>query len=124
MSKAKSHFACQGCGYQSPKWLGKCPDCGAWNTLAEEPDTPGADARPAWGTGGSGTKPVKLAEVAGEAEIRKKTHIRELDRVLGGGVVAGSLVLLGGDPGIGKSTLLLSALEALSKDAPALYVSG
>jgi DNA repair protein RadA/Sms len=104
--------------------MGKCPDCGAWNTLAEEPDVPGADARPAWGTGGSGQKPVRLKDVAGEAESRRKTEIRELDRVLGGGVVAGSFVLLGGDPGIGKSTLLLAAMDRLARTGPALYVSG
>lgn len=124
MAKLKTHFACQACGYQAAKWLGKCPDCGAWGSLIEELPAPAADARPAWGTGGGGGAPVALADVHAEEEARRLTGIEELDRVLGGGVVPGSLVLLGGDPGIGKSTLLLAAVDRLSGGGPVLYVSG
>src|SRR5438132_1204400 len=109
MAKTRSHFTCQSCGLQTPKWLGKCPECGTWGALVEEVEAT-ADQRPAWGAGGSSEKPVRLSEVRSDGTQRKLTGIAELDRVLGGGVVDGSLVLLGGDPGIGKSTLLLSAL--------------
>ncbi|MBF5046568.1 DNA repair protein RadA [Aggregicoccus sp. 17bor-14] len=125
MAKAKTHYTCQACGYQTAKWLGKCPDCGAWSSLLEEAqDTPESERRPAWGASGGASKPVLLREVSAEVEARRRTGIAEFDRVLGGGVVAGSLVLLGGDPGIGKSTLLLAALDRLAKDGPVLYVSG
>ncbi|MGQ0506955.1 MAG: DNA repair protein RadA [Myxococcaceae bacterium] len=124
MAKARTHFSCQACGYQSAKWMGKCPDCGAWSTLVEEAAADESDKRPAWGASGGSAKPVLLEDVSAEAETRRRTGIAELDRVLGGGVVAGSLVLLGGDPGIGKSTLLLAALDKLAANAPALYVSG
>jgi DNA repair protein RadA/Sms len=122
MGKARTHFSCQACGYQAAKWLGRCPDCGAWSSLVEEAE-PSADSRPAWGAGGGGS-PVPLDKVTADAEPRHLTGIHELDRVLGGGVVPGSLVLIGGDPGIGKSTLLLAALDRLSKRGPVLYVSG
>jgi DNA repair protein RadA/Sms len=125
MGKGKTHFACQACGYDAPKWLGRCPDCGAWGTLVEEAEPSAASqARPAWGARGSEGKPVRLTEVTGAEEARRNTGLTELDRVLGGGVVNGSLVLLGGDPGIGKSTLLLMALERLARERSALYVSG
>ena len=82
------------------------------------------EKRPAWGASGGASRPVRLKDVSGEAEVRRRTGIAEFDRVLGGGVVDGSLVLLGGDPGIGKSTLLLAALDRLARDGPVLYVSG
>jgi DNA repair protein RadA/Sms len=125
-AKTKTHFSCQSCGHQAAKWLGKCPDCGGWNTLVEELEVD--SRRPAWGSaspvGANATKPVRLSLVESEDEPRRPTGIAEFDRVLGGGVVDGSLVLLGGDPGIGKSTLLLAAVDRLSRQGPALYVSG
>ncbi len=125
MAKPKTHFACQSCGHQAPKWLGRCPSCGGWGTLIEETAlSTASERRPAWGASTGQAKPVLLSEVTSTKEARRSTSIAELDRVLGGGVVQGSLVLLGGDPGIGKSTLVLMALEHLSADRPALYVSG
>ncbi|HYI01830.1 DNA repair protein RadA, partial [Hyalangium sp.] len=124
MAKAKTHYTCQACGYQTAKWLGKCPDCGAWSSLVEETEAKADEKRPAWGASGGASKPVLLKDVSGEVEARRRTGIAEFDRVLGGGVVEGSLVLLGGDPGIGKSTLLLAALDRLSRHGPVLYVSG
>ncbi len=125
MAKPKTHFACQSCGHQAPKWLGRCPSCGGWGTLVEETSLSAAsDKRPAWGASTGQSKPVPLSEVTSTHEARRSTSIAELDRVLGGGVVQGSLVLLGGDPGIGKSTLVLMALSHLSVDRPSLYVSG
>jgi DNA repair protein RadA/Sms len=126
--KAHTTYACQECGHQSPKWLGQCPACRQWNTLHEEVVVPapreGAVAR---GWSGGGARPLPLIEVEAREEERLRTGIGELDRVLGGGVVPGALVLLGGDPGIGKSTLLLAALDRLARaagDRPVLYVSG
>lgn len=121
MAKSRTIFTCQNCGSQSPKWLGRCPDCGSWNTFAEEPAAPSAGK----GRGElPAAKPVPLREVPGEAEARLSSGLAELDRVLGGGVVDGSFVLLGGDPGIGKSTLLLQAAEFLAAThGTVLYVS-
>ncbi|HSN91353.1 MAG TPA: DNA repair protein RadA [Anaeromyxobacteraceae bacterium] len=126
--RTKTIYACAECGHSSPKWLGQCPACRRWNTLHEEVALPGPSAGGARGWGAaSSARPLPLREVeSGEAE-RIRTGIGELDRVLGGGVVPGSLVLLGGDPGIGKSTLLLAALDRLARarpDRPVLYVSG
>ncbi len=124
--KQKTIYACAECGHSSPKWLGQCPSCHRWNTLHEE--VVEAPRGPARGPSASGAaRPVPLMEVVASEEERFKTGIGELDRVLGGGVVPGMLVLLGGDPGIGKSTLLLTALDRLAKqlrDRPVLYVSG
>jgi DNA repair protein RadA/Sms len=127
-SRQKTIYACADCGHSSPKWLGQCPSCKAWNTMHEEVAVPESRGAPrGFNTGGSAGRPIPLAEVEASEEARLKTGIGELDRVLGGGVVAGSLVLLGGDPGIGKSTLLIAALERLARvqpDRPILYVSG
>ncbi|MBI3802292.1 MAG: DNA repair protein RadA [Nitrospirae bacterium] len=127
MAKIKTIFYCQECGYQSPKWLGKCPDCGAWNTLVEERVEPTVDSR--WLASGEVDRalwaPKPISEIEPSAEIRAKTGSAEFDRVLGGGVVAGSVILIGGDPGIGKSTLLLHALNQLGAGrGKVLYVSG
>ncbi len=125
MAKSKTHFTCQACGHQAPKWMGKCPECGTWGSLVEEVALSDASqSRPAWGSSTGQSKPVLLQDVTGTSEARQLTGIAELDRVLGGGVVQGSLVLIGGDPGIGKSTLLLMAIDDLTKDRPGLYVSG
>ncbi|WP_305045805.1 DNA repair protein RadA [Geoalkalibacter sp.] len=120
-AKIKTVFTCQQCGCQSPKWLGRCTDCGAWNSLVEEKLAP---ERPAGrGAPGSPAVPQRLAEVATGLEDRLRCGIGELDQVLGGGVVAGSLILIGGDPGIGKSTLLLQAISRLAEQGRALYVT-
>ncbi len=125
MAKAKTHFSCQACGAQAPKWLGRCTDCGAWGSMVEEAElSTASQSRPAWGAASGQARPLPLSQVESTSEARQKTGIAELDRVLGGGVVQGSLVLLGGDPGIGKSTLLLMAVEHLARARPALYVSG
>ena len=126
-SRAKTIYACAECGQTSPKWLGQCPGCKRWNTMQEEIAAPEPKG-PARGWGAASTaRPVALRDVEAREEERQRTGIGELDRVLGGGVVPGSLVLLGGDPGIGKSTLLLAALDRLARarpDRPVLYVSG
>ncbi len=124
MKPPKSVFACQQCGAQSPKWLGRCPDCGAWNSFVEERAAPVGEPRgaaPAWGGGGS-----RLYEdVQTDLAERIGSGISEFDRVLGGGIVPGSLVLLGGEPGIGKSTLLLQAAAHFAAHVgPVLYCSG
>jgi DNA repair protein RadA/Sms len=124
MSKPRSVFVCQNCGAQQTRWLGRCPDCQEWNTLAEErlPSEPKGSARR--GRTGTAPQPESITAVAPANEERSSSGIGELDRVLGGGVVPGSVVLIGGDPGIGKSTLVLQALARLAQRGPALYVSG
>ncbi len=121
--KAKSVYICSECGYKSPKWLGKCPGCNQWNTLVETHEVTKKSAVP-----GSASvirrSPKKITEIETDFEKRCKTGIGELDRVLGGGIVQGSLILVGGDPGIGKSTLLLQICENAGKDNKILYVSG
>ena len=123
MAKAKTVYVCNDCGGQSPKWQGQCPACGAWNTLTE---TVVETAKPASRFEAlSVTSAVQvLAEVAAREEPREPTGIDELDRVLGGGLVHGAVVLIGGDPGIGKSTLLLQALAEIGQARKVLYVSG
>jgi DNA repair protein RadA/Sms len=119
--KQKSRFVCQSCGYVAGKWLGRCPECGEWQSLVEESV---ASTRPAGAISTSAQKPQAIGEVNVEDAPRIPTGLGELDRVLGGGLVAGSLILLGGDPGIGKSTLLLQALNGIAKKRRVLYVSG
>jgi len=123
--KTRTIYNCQNCGYQSPKWLGRCPDCGNWNTFAEEDYAPPAAGKSKERTALYKDEPVLLRDVQIKDAHRIKTGIAELDRVLGGGIVPGSVVLVGGDPGIGKSTISLqvsSQLTALGKTV--LYVSG
>ena len=121
MARPSSVFICSACGTESAKWHGQCPGCGAWNTLAEESKAPAKGAR----QGGRAVKPVRLAEVQAPRHARLHTGIGELDRILGGGLVPGSLVLIGGSPGIGKSTLTSMALGNLQgAGRRTLYVSG
>ncbi len=119
MAKVRTIYVCNQCGGTSPKWQGQCPDCGGWNVLEEAREEPAARAS-AW----TGEAPRLVSEVEADAEARWPTGIGELDRVLGGGLVPGSVTLIGGDPGIGKSTLLLQAAARLANRLPALYVTG
>ncbi|TMB47401.1 MAG: hypothetical protein E6J60_15615 [Deltaproteobacteria bacterium] len=120
----RSAFVCQQCGHAAPRWLGQCPGCGAWSTMVEEA-LPEPRARGARAGAPGGQKPRPLAAVTAGAALRRTTGLAELDRVLGGGLVAGSVVLVGGDPGIGKSTLALQACGALARQGlPVLYVAG
>ena len=118
----RSLYCCSQCGYQSHKWLGRCPDCQAWNTLLEEQIPSGSSAahRPVTGPAAAA---LRLTEIASTHQLRQRSGIDELDRVLVGGIVPGAFTLLGGDPGIGKSTLILQAVGRLARQAPALYVT-
>ncbi len=116
MAKKSAVFSCSECGGQSPKWLGRCPECNAWNSYGEEQVAQVLTA--------SGAVPVSIAAIDDDASPRIATDIAGLDRVLGGGLVAGAVTLVGGEPGIGKSTLLLQAAEQLARDGIVLYVSG
>ncbi len=121
MAKSKSLYICSACGYESPKWFGCCPGCGEWNTMNEEIVSQAAAAK------SKNTRPVlslRLDEISGESGVRYQTGMKELDRVLGGGLVKGSLVLLSGDPGIGKSTILLQMCQSMSRELEILYISG
>ena len=124
MAKIKTVYYCTECGNESPKWQGKCAACGAWNTLVEHIEKPVAAGRAKSAPVGSSRTPQKLSQVISDDEIRFTTGMGELDRVLGGGAVAGSLVLVGGAPGIGKSTLLLQICKSLCCERSVLYVSG
>ena len=122
--KKKTAFFCRECGNESAKWLGRCPACGSWNSLVEEPVTKTADKTAVRRTG-TRPRPTRMTEISLEESQRSGTGLHELDRVLGGGIVKGSLVLIGGDPGIGKSTLLLQVCRNLTfAGQKVLYVSG
>lgn len=126
MAKSKTLFFCQSCGYESPKWIGKCPSCGSWNSFVEEVVSKNEPDRNDWrqdSTKSRVGKPKTLNEIESTGEIRIATPDEELNRVLGGGIVPGSLILIGGEPGIGKSTLMLQLGLSLQK-AKILYVSG
>ncbi|RZB30787.1 MAG: DNA repair protein RadA/Sms [Desulfobacteraceae bacterium Eth-SRB1] len=122
---SKPVFCCQSCGYQTPKWMGKCPDCGQWDTFVEETRTLRSDHGTTHSLLSHQTEPVPIDSIEFDDEYRLSTGIQEFDRVLGGGLVPGTLVLIGGDPGIGKSTLMLQALYGLANSgSKVLYVSG
>ena len=123
--KAKTLFYCTECGNETAKWAGKCPACGAWNTIVEQPERPkgtgkGASVR----VGMTRRRACPVTDLTADEEIRFPTGMGELDRVLGGGAVKGSLVLVGGAPGIGKSTLLLQICAQICREQTILYVSG
>ncbi|CYT96017.1 DNA repair protein RadA [Streptococcus suis] len=123
IAKKKTTFVCQSCEYHSPKYLGRCPNCGSWSSFVEEVEVAEVKNERVSLTGEK-TRPMKLNEVSSIQVARTKTNMEEFNRVLGGGVVPGSLVLIGGDPGIGKSTLLLQVSTQLSTIGTVLYVSG
>ena len=123
MAKNRTVFFCQNCGYESAKWMGQCPVCRQWNTFVEEPVVKTSAGKPAGSV--SSRQPSRLSGIRTEKETRIRTGIDELDRVLGGGIVPGSMILVGGDPGIGKSTLLLQVCQKLSAQRrKLLYISG
>ncbi len=127
MAKAKrtTKFVCSSCGYESPKWMGKCPNCGEWNQMVEALEPSKKASRSSFQHTGEPSKATRITDVMSESEKRVQTKMPELNRVLGGGVVEGSMVLVGGDPGIGKSTLLLQVSAELTlADKKVLYISG
>ena len=121
MSKTKTAFFCQDCGYESPKWMGKCPSCSSWNSFVEEIKQKKGGSAP-FSKNSTDAKPVVLQEITKNEKQKRKLQDEELNRVLGGGIVLGSLILVGGDPGIGKSTLMLQL--AIKDHHKVLYVSG
>ena len=129
MPKVKSVYACTACGYEAPRWVGRCPGCGAWNTLEEsiavQPEKAAAPKLAANQRPGTGAAPLLLRDIPEDTTLRTTTGISELDRVLGGGIVEGGLMLIGGDPGVGKSTLLLQVCAHLAESGKrVLYISG
>src|SRR5690348_13077668 len=120
VARSETHFSCQACGAITPRWVGRCTQCGAWNTIVEETTRKKAGSRT--GAPVVQSKPEPISAIDADHAARVPTGMSELDRVLGGGVVLGGVTLVGGDPGVGKSTLLLQALAALStKGCRALY---
>jgi DNA repair protein RadA/Sms len=129
MSKVKTQFVCQSCGYISPRWIGKCAECGTWNSFVEETTAASSGSAKALGargfdSNGMAAHPIRLSEITTEQEGRITTGIAEFDRALGGGIMPGSIVLVGGDPGIGKSTLMMQVVRGLMPGSNTLYVSG
>lgn len=125
MPKSRTQYVCQQCGRISPQYMGRCPQCGTWNSMVEEVVAPPPTSKRRGVPGLAGrSEPTRLSEISGEADERLPLSIGEFARVLGGGVVPGSIVLIGGDPGIGKSTLLLQVALAMAHHFPMLYVSG
>lgn len=122
MAKNKTIYICQECGYESPKWMGKCPECGNWNTMVEEIIDKSKNDNQIASIGFS--KPLNINEIELTDEERYNTSMEEFDRVLGGGIVRGSLILVGGDPGIGKSTLLLQVSKSVAENKKIFYISG
>ena len=126
--KAQSIYVCNSCGYETPKWLGKCPSCGDWNSFFEQKVVNEKESKYGLSESGKGEKkivtPKALNKIEGKVATRSSTGIEELDRVLGGGIVKGSLILLGGEPGIGKSTLILQVCNKIKGEGQVLYVSG
>ena len=122
--KSKSVYICSECGFESAKWFGKCPGCGQWNTMNEEVRETAPAKASGSGLSRSGARPVAIKEISTTEEARYHTGLTELDRVLGGGIVKGSLILISGEPGIGKSTILLQICEYLGRTLRILYVSG
>ena len=122
MAKNKIVFVCSSCGYESPKWLGKCPACNEWNTFYEEKVI--SSSKGSNGKSKEIAKPIELNKIEGKTDLKISTGFNELDRVLGGGLVNGSLILLGGEPGIGKSTLILQICDKIKTDGKILYISG
>lgn len=123
MAKDKTIFVCNECGYESSKWLGKCPACNSWNTFFEQKviESKNGALKP---NNSKGNSPQKLSSYEAKETLRTSTGFDELDRVLGGGLVKGSLILIGGEPGIGKSTLILQLCDKVQGDGQVLYVSG
>jgi len=122
MKKVRSKYVCQSCGYSAPGWLGKCPECSSWNSFVEEIETPGPAKKRA---GGTLTKPIPISEITASEHTRLHTGMAEFDRVMGGGVVKGGVILIAGSPGVGKSTLLLKVCENLGQlGLKSLYISG
>src|SRR3546814_6666818 len=124
MAKIKTQYICQNCGAISPKWVGQCADCGAWNTLIETVAAPASKSRGGGISGAASGRIQRLDEVQLQEEPRAPTGMPEMDRVLGGGIVPGAVILIGGDPGIGKSTLLLQMLAEVQARHSTLYVTG
>src|SRR5438105_3019849 len=123
LKKSRLVFVCQECGLESPRWQGRCPECNAWNTFVERTVRPAAPNRPR--PLGPAAEPIEVASLSGDAHPRLSVGIPEFDRVLGGGIVPGSVTLIGGDPGVGKTTLLTQVtaeIAAMGKNV--LYISG